>query len=107
MALTTFDQLANRWELRPIRNCPGRFIIHGMPAEMTLGEVLGSEDEIQAFKVSSAKDAVLVARVEGGGVISYQRADGTHIHTLNTAEGFERKLDDLGIKICGAGQKRE
>jgi len=70
-----------------------------MPAEMTLREVLGDEAEIQTFNVSSAKDTVLVARFAGGGVISYQRADGTHLHTLNTAEGFERKLHDLGIVI--------
>ena len=97
--MITFDQLANRWKLRPIRNCPGRFIIHTLTGEMTLREVLGSEAEIQTFKVSSAKDTVLVARVAGGGVISYQRADGTHLHTLNTAEGFARKLHDLGIEI--------
>jgi len=97
--MITFDQLANRWKLRPIRNCPGRFIIQSLPADMTLREMLGSETEIQTFKVSSAKDTVLVAQVAGGGMISYQRADGTHLHTLNTADGFERKLHDLGIAI--------
>ena len=95
----TFNQLANRWELRPIRNCPGRFIIHTAPAELTPRELLGAEAEVQTFKVSSARDTVLVVCLEGGGLISYRRADGRHLHTLNTVEGFERKLLDLGIEI--------
>ena len=97
--MITFSQLANRWELRPIRNCPGRFIIHNAPAELTPRSLLGSEAAIQTFKVNAARDTVLVARIEGGGLISYRRADGRHLHTLNTDEGFERKLVDLGIKI--------
>ena len=57
------------------------------------------EVAVQTFKVPSARDTVLVARIEGGGLISYRRADGKHLHTLNTDEGFERKLVDLGIEI--------
>jgi len=34
-----------------------------------------------------------------GGLISYKRRDGTFLHTLNTAEGFARKLADLGIEL--------
>jgi hypothetical protein len=99
MRMTTFNQLATRWDLRPIRNCPGRFIIHTASAELTPRDLLGSEAVVQTFKVSSARDTVLVARFEGGGLISYRRADGKHLHTLNTDEGFKRKLLDLGIKI--------
>ena len=97
--MITFNQLANRWELRPVRKCPGRFIIHTAPAELTPRELLGSEVAVQTFKVPSARDTVLVARLEGGGLISYRRPDGKHLHTLNTVEGFERKLLDLGIMI--------
>jgi len=97
--MITFNQLANRWELRPIRNCPGRFIINPAAAELTPRELLGSEAAVQTFKVSAARDTVLVARLEGGGLISYRRPDGKHLHTLNTVEGFERKLLDLGIMI--------
>ena len=97
--MITFNQLANRWELRPIRNCPGRFIIHTAAAELTPQELIGSEAAVQTFRVTAARDTVLVARLEGGGLISYRRADGKHLHTLNTDEGFERKLVDLGIEI--------
>lgn len=96
--MKTFDELSTSWQLRPIRNCPGRFVLHTGPIELTPRELLESEAEIDAFKVSAAKDTVLVARIDGGGLISYRRADGTHLHTLNTIAGFERKLRDLGIK---------
>jgi len=66
---------------------------------VTPRELLESDTEIAAFKVSAAKDTVLVARIHGGGLISYRRADGTYLHTLNTVAGFERKLRDLGIEI--------
>jgi hypothetical protein len=96
--MITFDELAAKWELRPIRNCPGRFIIRTGRAELSPRELLGPEVEIQTFNVAAARDTVLVARLGGGGLISYRRADGTHLHTLNTAEGFHRKLLDLGIE---------
>jgi len=95
----TFDELSTKWQLHPIRNCAGRFVLHTGPIELTPRELLESETEIDAFRVSSAKDTVLVARIDGGGLISYRRADGTHVHTLNTVAGFERKLCDLGIEI--------
>jgi len=47
--------------------------------------------------VEKARDTVLVAPLDRGGVISYQRADGSFVHTLNTPEGFARKLAQLGI----------
>jgi len=97
--MKTFDQLAKRWELRPIRNCPGRFVVHTSNACLTPQELLGAEAGVQIFNLSSAKDTVLVAQLEGGGLISYQRVDGTYLHTLNTNEGFKRKLIDLGIEF--------
>jgi len=95
----TFDELSRTWQLGPIRNCPGRFVLRTGPIELSPRELLESETEIAAFKVSSAKDTVLVARIKGGGLISYRRADGTYLHTLNTLAGFERKLRGLGIEI--------
>jgi hypothetical protein len=47
--------------------------------------------------VKSAKDVVLVVSLDRGGMISYKRDDGSFLHTLNTEEGFERKLRQLGI----------
>ena len=50
----------------------------------------------------AAKDRVLVVPLEDGGLISYARADGRLVHTLNTAEGFGRKLSQLRISLEGA-----
>jgi hypothetical protein len=44
------------------------------------------------------RDEVVVARRGEGGVISYVRTDGTILHTLNTADGFSRKVRQLGIE---------
>jgi len=97
--MMTFDELAARWELRPIRNCSGRFIILTSATELSPRELLGPSVEIYTFNMTTARDTVLVARLGGGGLISYRRLDGTHLHTLNTEEGFRRKLLDLGIEI--------
>lgn len=97
--MITFDDLATKWDLSTIRNCPGRFIIRAPAAGTSLADLLGPDAEIQTFNIAAARDRVLIARIAGGGVISYSRADGTYLHTLNTVEGFERKLSALGIEL--------
>ena len=95
----SFDDLmrARRW--KPIRNCPGRFLLVDAPASLGLEEILGPDARIREFKSDAAKDMVLVAALDKGGMISYKRADGTFLHTLNTEEGLERKLRQLGIEL--------
>jgi hypothetical protein len=97
--MITFDELATRWELSPIRNCPGRFVIRPPAAELSPHDLLGPDAKIHRFCVAAAKDMIHVARLSEGGLISYSRADGTYLHTLNTTEGFERKLLALGIEL--------
>ena len=97
--MITSDDLAAEWGLRPIRNCPGRFVLRTPAAELSPRDLLGSEVEIHTFQVAAAKDTVVVARLAGGGLITYLRKDGTYLHTLNTEEGFGRKLVDLGIEL--------
>ena len=46
----------------------------------------------------TAKDPVIVTPFEDGGLISYRKAGGMFLHTLNTREGFERKLRQLGVR---------
>ena len=47
---------------------------------------------------ATAKDPVIVTPFEDGGLISYRKADGLFVHTLNTREGLERKLRQLAIR---------
>jgi len=95
----SFDDLmqSRRWE--PIRNCPGRFRLVDAPARLSLEDLLDPTAQIMEFQSDEAKDKVLVAVLDRGGMISYKRDDGTLLHTLNTEEGFERKLRQLGIDL--------
>ena len=56
----------------------------------------------QTFVSPEAKDDVLVVPLEDGGLISYRQTDGRLFHTLNTPEGFSRKLHQLGITLQDA-----
>ncbi len=49
--------------------------------------------------MEGARDAVIVGQFEGGGIISCRKEDNTYLHTLNTEEGLERKLAQLGISL--------
>ena len=95
----TFDEIRTTLGLRPIRNCPGRFVVHGSEARLSPRDLLGPAAEVHSYQVAGARDLVLVVRLDEGGLISYRRADGIYLHTLNTAEGFARKLRDLGIEL--------
>ena len=79
-----------------MRNCPGRYILAGEPSTLQPHDLVPDAD-LHEYRVQSAPDPVLVARFDGGGLISYKRPDGHYLHTLNTDEGLERKLQQLGI----------
>ncbi len=93
----TFDEIMSRWAWKPIPRCPGRWILSmaefcGEPAALA-----GPGAEVVVFEVEAAADPLAVVRLDEGGLISYKKGDGKYLHTLNTAEGFERKLSQLGI----------
>jgi len=95
----TFSDLFGRWQWRPIHDCPGRYVLTGASPSLSIEALTGSTVEIREFHVETAPDTVLIAVLEDGGLISYRRADGSCLHTLNTAEGFSRKLSQLGIRL--------
>ena len=66
---------------------------------ISLAVLLGANYQAQSFISQAADDTVLVVPLEDGGLISYARGDGTFRHTLNTADGFSRKLTQLGITL--------
>ena len=94
-----FDALFAARAWTAIRGCPGRFglaagAVHEPP------ESLAPDATTREFRVPNARDVVVVTPfVAGGGLISYQRVDGTYLHTLNTPDGFARKLLQLGIQL--------
>jgi hypothetical protein len=91
--------LLDRWQWKPIRHCPGRFVLMTTDLATPLESLLGSDCDAQAFMSDAAKDRILVVPLEDGGLISYARVDGRVVHTLNTAEGLVRKLSQLGISL--------
>jgi len=95
----TFDTVMEHGNWVPIKNCPGRYSLHRVSPTYSINDLLGAEVTFQKAHSINAKDTVWIARLEDGGVISYARSDGTWLHTLNTAEGFARKLKQLEIEL--------
>lgn len=95
----TFEELQRRYGWVPIRDCPGRSVLRGEPATLSLAELCGGMSEARAYRSEKARDEIWVLRLGWGGVLSYRRTDGTWLHTLNTREGLERKAAQLGIDL--------
>ena len=92
----SFEELFRKFAWRPIRNCPGRYALEmglysGPPERLAPGHAA------REYSVDGARDRVAVVGFDGGGLISYRKADGRYLHTLNTAEGLRRKLRELRI----------
>lgn len=67
---------------------------------MPVTAIAGHETQVSEYRSGAARDTVLVVVLDGGGgLISYRHADGSYVHTLNTQEGFARKLKQLGIEV--------
>ena len=93
------DELLRTWDWHPIRNCPGRYVLAGSRIDISVQQVLAEDVVTMEYRVEAVPDAVLVVKLVDGGLISYKRHVGSFLHTLNTAEGFERKLSQLGIAL--------
>jgi hypothetical protein len=99
MSLVGFEELMQSHRWVPIRGCPGRFILGGGPVGLRPEDLAGPGFELKEFRIMGARDIVVVTRLTGGGLISYRKAEGVYLHTLNTEEGFGRKLAQLGISL--------
>ena len=93
----------HRW--RPLAGCDGRYSARGRQLTTLSLAALCSEWRVAAssavFRCSEAglRDAADCVRLKGGGgLITYSKADGAHVHTLNTDSGLARKL----LAICPA-----
>ncbi len=96
----TFEQIFDKWSWREIRHCPGRFIFAEGRSGLTAEEIVGIEIKVYKFKFEKTVDEIFIAELgTGGGLISYIKEDDRFLHTLNNADGFRRKLDQLGIVL--------
>ena len=94
----TFSALFNRLAWRPIPNCPGRYVLAAGPVAMTPEDIVPGASDTSEHVSVAARDPVVVTPFEDGGLISYRKAGGMFLHTLNTRDGFERKLGQLAIR---------
>ena len=97
-APVTFSALFDRWAWRPIPNCPGRYVLAAGPVATPPQEMVPGADGGPEHLSALARDPVIVTQFGDGGLISYRKVDGMFVHTLNTREGFERKLQQLGVR---------
>ena len=97
--MMTFDTVKRLGKWTAIRNCPGRFVLRGVLPAFSIVDLLGGIAGVQRFQSPRTKDTVWVFCLEDGGVISYRRPAGAWRHTLNTEEGFRRKLEQLEISL--------
>lgn len=97
--MKTVTDLLNEYEWRQIPNCRGRFTMATQRPELGMADLMGDDCQPVEIRSAMAGDAILIVPLKDGGVISYRREDGTCLHTLNTPEGFRRKLKDLGIDL--------
>jgi hypothetical protein len=74
-------------------------VLGGAASDLTPEELLCAPLQSYEFDVETARDRVVVVSFGEGGLISYKRADGTYLHTLNDAGGFSRKLNEMGIAV--------
>lgn len=95
--MKTVADLLNEYDWKQIPNCQGRFTMAEQKPDLTITELLGKDCEPVQVDSVMARDEILIVPLDDGGVISYQRANGGCVHTLNTPDGFRRKLQDLGI----------
>jgi len=94
--MTVQELLAVR-KWKPIPNCPGRHTLEIPEPTLTPMELAQVDYAPLEHHSKGAKDPVLVLIMDGGGLITYRRADGSYFHTLNDESGFKRKLAQLGI----------
>jgi len=99
----TFDRLMQQGNWTPIRDCPGRFVLRGAKPNLGIAELIDDQTEVQEHHSIAAKDPVWVAQLEDEGVIFYRSHSGKWTHTLNTPEGFSRKLKQPDIHWVSKG----
>jgi hypothetical protein len=81
MRRVTFQSLWVDWTWRQIRGCPGRFVLLTSGRRIALADVVG-EAEIRRYRVAGATDPVLVAALDGAGIIAYEHPDGSEVLPL-------------------------
>jgi len=92
----TVDEILRRGYCKPIRGCPGRWIL-SEDERLDPGTLAGRTGGSRRFRRDFVPDEIWVCALRDGGLISYRKPDGRFVHTVCDSEGFLRKLSKLDI----------
>jgi hypothetical protein len=88
---------------KEIKNCPGRYLLTKEDNKrfklISPNELLNNKVQIQIFNSQICRDKIHIGTFNDGGLLSYQLADGTFVHTLNNISGLNRKINHLNIDL--------
>ncbi len=100
--MLSFEELFARHDWEPLPNCPGRFRLSSPLPGVSPVDLVGADSEARRLRSDACQDEFCVRLLsDGGALLSYRRADGSFFHTLNTAAGLSRKLEQLGVDLSG------
>lgn len=92
----SFERLFQLHPWREIPHCPGRYLLRKKANEQ-LKFVSPNEIAIEIFNSDVCPDRIHLGRFIDGGLLSYEKSDGTFVHTLNNPSGLQRKMTHLCI----------
>jgi hypothetical protein len=99
----SFDHLFQLYSWKEIPNCPGRYVLskqdHRRLETVTPTTILDNQVPVEIFASEVCRDRVHVAKFLDGGLLSYEKSDGTFVHTLNNLSGLARKMKHLNIQF--------
>ena len=100
--MKSFESLGNEFDWEEIPNCPGRYRFKEGRVRTHPRELAGPATRAIDGSSERCRDPFIVVPLsDGGGLLSYRDADGSYLHTLNSAAGLKRKLQDLGVLLEG------
>ena len=98
-----FSELLNAYSWKEICNCPGRYLLtkedHQRLRFVLPNAILNEQVSIEMFTSAICRDRVHIGKLPDGGLLSYEKSDGSFVHTLNNVSGLRRKMDHLNIQF--------
>ncbi|UJR32425.1 hypothetical protein I4U23_019887 [Adineta vaga] len=99
----SFDKLFKLYSWKEIKNCPGRYLLNKEDNQrlhtVLPNEFLNNQTSIHIFTSEMCPDRIHIGKFINGGLLSYEKSDGTYVHTLNNSSGLTRKMNHLNIQF--------
>lgn len=99
----SFDYLFQLYSWKEILHCPGRYLLSKQDNRrletVTPTAMLNNQPTVEIFVSEVCRDRIHVGKFLDGGLLSYEKSDGTFVHTLNHLSGLARKMNHLNISL--------